>query len=167
MLKTKPLAARRFQLMALEHVEKRAQRIKQRREELRLTQEQVAERMQEAHSRRAPGQEPDRTRGQMVSDWERAVNDPRGYKLELLAEALETTVAHLETDPPSEESEESPLDALSKKKGEEASTTEVVAAVEALRLEMVATRTRLLAEIGKVQAALKARPSTGSKAGRR
>ncbi len=39
----------------------------------------------------------------------------------------------------------------------------VMAAVEALRLEMVATRTQLLAEIAKVQAALEAPPSTRGK----
>src|ERR1044072_1064839 len=74
--------------------------MRRRREELGLTQEQVADRMQDAHAARQPEADPDKTRGQMVSDWERAVNDPRGYKLELLAEALEWTVADLEADQP-------------------------------------------------------------------
>jgi transcriptional regulator with XRE-family HTH domain len=88
--------------MALEHIERRARRMRERREELQLTQEQVADRMQDTHRERHPDQEPDRTRGQMVSDWERAVNEPSPPKLELLAAALEWTVADLNTDQPSE-----------------------------------------------------------------
>lgn len=99
-LKTKPLALRRFQLMALEHIEKRAARIKAQREELGLSQEALADRMQEVHAERFPDREPDQTRGQMVSDWERAVNEPSPRKLELLALALETSVAALSTDAP-------------------------------------------------------------------
>lgn len=88
--------------MALEHVERRAARIRERRLELGLTQEDLADRMIEIHRRRNPDAPPDRTRGQMVSDWERAVNAPTGRKLELLAEALETTVADLTAGPKSE-----------------------------------------------------------------
>jgi transcriptional regulator with XRE-family HTH domain len=149
MLKTKSVGARRFQLMALEHVEKRARRIKERREELGLTQEQVAERMQEAHMARQPDADPDRTRGQMVSDWERAVNDPRGYKLELLAEALGWTVADLEADQPNDDK-----DLLGQLSNGEL-PAEVVQAVERLRLELrqeiVEVRSQLLAEIERVR----------------
>lgn len=98
MLKTKPLVARRFELMALEHIERRAERMRERRKELGLTQEEVADRMQETHRDRHPDGEPDHTRGQMVSDWERAVNEPSAPKLELLAAALEWTVGDLNTD---------------------------------------------------------------------
>ena len=75
-LRTKPLAMRRFQLMALEHIEQRAARIKARRDELHLTQEEVADRMQDIHRERNPEGPADKTRGQMVSDWERAANEP-------------------------------------------------------------------------------------------
>lgn len=85
--------------MALEHIEKRAARIAERRGELGLTQEQVADLMQDAHKKRNPDAGPDKTRGQMVSDWERAVNEPSPAKLELLADALETTVADLNAGP--------------------------------------------------------------------
>jgi len=88
--------------MALEHQERRARRLAERRAELNLTQEEVAERMQDAWAKLYPDQKPDRTRGQMVSDWERAENDPSPAKLELLATALETTVADLSAGPKSE-----------------------------------------------------------------
>ena len=86
--------------MALEHIEKRAGRIRARREELGLTQEDVADRMQDIYREKNPEARPDRTRGQMVSDWERAENEPSPRKLELLAEALQTTVAELSVDAP-------------------------------------------------------------------
>lgn len=104
MLKTRPLDARRFALMALDHIERRAKRIRRRRKELRMTQEDVAERMQEIHAERHPDEPPDQTRGQMVSDWERSVNEPRARKLELLAAALDWTVGDLSAD----DTEESP-----------------------------------------------------------
>lgn len=99
MLRTPTPAARRFQLMALEHIEMRAKNIRDRREKLDLTQEEVADRMHDAKRRRDPDGEPDKTTGQMISDYERAVNDPSPPKLELLAEALETTVAELSARP--------------------------------------------------------------------
>lgn len=99
-LKTRGLAARRFRLMALEHIEKRARRIRELRSNLGLSQEGLADRMQEVHRERNPDAPPDQTRGQMVSDWERAVNEPSPKKLELLAGALGVTVAQLSVDPP-------------------------------------------------------------------
>jgi len=86
--------------MALAHIERRAERVRKRRDELGLTQEQVADRMQDIHRERHPEADPDRTRGQMVSDWERAVNEPSPAKLELLAAALDWTVAELNADQP-------------------------------------------------------------------
>lgn len=99
-LKTRGLAARRFRLMALDHIEKRARRIRELRGNLGLSQEGLADRMQEVHRERHPDLPPDQTRGQMVSDWERAVNEPSPKKLELLAGALGVTVAELSVDPP-------------------------------------------------------------------
>lgn len=88
--------------MALEHMERRGHRAKRRREELDLTQEDVAERIQEIHRQRKPDESPDKTRGQMVSDWERAVNEPLPHKLELWAAALDWTVGDLNSDPAAE-----------------------------------------------------------------
>lgn len=95
MLKTNSVALRRFQLMALEHIERRAARMRRRREELGLTQEEVADRMQDIHTERSPDEPRDKTRGQMVSDWERSINEPSPAKLELLASALGWTVGDL------------------------------------------------------------------------
>jgi transcriptional regulator with XRE-family HTH domain len=100
MLKTKSLDARRFQLMAAEHVLRRGKRAKKRREELQLTQEDVAERIQELHAERFPDKASDKTRGQMISDYERGINDPRGERLELWAAALGWMTADLEADSP-------------------------------------------------------------------
>lgn len=88
--------------MALEHIERRARRMRERREELDLTQEEVAARMIEVCRERYPDEPEDRTRGQMVSDWERAVNSPSPRKLELLAAALDTTVEDFARGPVSE-----------------------------------------------------------------
>lgn len=85
--------------MALDHIQRRADRIRERREELDLTQEQVADLMHVAQRELNPDEPDDRTRGQMVSDWERAVNSPSPAKLELLAIALTTTVADLSAGP--------------------------------------------------------------------
>lgn len=85
--------------MALEHIERQGRRIRERRVELGLTQEQIAERMQAAWAEQHPSEDADRTRGQMVSDWERAANAPSPGKLELLASALDTNVADLMAGP--------------------------------------------------------------------
>lgn len=100
MLKTKSLDSLRFQLMASERLARRGERAKARRRELELTQEDIADRIQELHAERNPGAPQDRTRGQTVSDYERGVNDPRGERLEIWAEALGWTVADLEADAP-------------------------------------------------------------------
>lgn len=65
-----------------------------------MTQEELADRMQDVHRELHPDESPDRTRGQMVSDWERAVNEPSPAKLELLAAALMWTVGDLNADEP-------------------------------------------------------------------
>lgn len=137
--------------MALEHVEKRAKRIRERRIELGMTQEELAERMQEIHIKRRPESLPDKTRGQMVSDWERAVNDPRGYKLELLAEALEWEVADLEADNPRHKNGTHPdlMDALSAAP----SVSGLAAAVDDLTKQVAALKAELRAGLGKVQKA--------------
>lgn len=89
--------------MASERLLRRGERAKARRRELELTQEDVADRIQEIHAERNPGKGLDKTRGQTVSDYERGVNDPRDERLELWAAALGWTVAELESEPPAEE----------------------------------------------------------------
>lgn len=91
--------------MALEHIERRAARMRARREELGLSQEAVADRMQDIHAEHHPDEPRDRTRGQMVSDWERAVNEPSPKKIELLAAALSWTVGDLNSDAVDESTE--------------------------------------------------------------
>jgi transcriptional regulator with XRE-family HTH domain len=85
--RTDDLARRRFELMALEHLRALGERARQRREELGLTQEEVARRM------------PGNVSGARVSLWERGKNRPHDGNLEEYAKALETTVAALLTPP--------------------------------------------------------------------
>ena len=63
MLRTTTVAARRFHLMALAHVEMRAQNLRAARASLGLTQEEVADRMHEIKTRRDPSGPPDKTTG--------------------------------------------------------------------------------------------------------
>lgn len=137
--------------MALEHVTKRGKRAKARREELDLTQEDVAERIQELHAERNPGADRDKTRGQMISDYERGINDPRGARLELWAEALEWTVGDLEADKPATDGNDL-MDELSAATRESA----LEEAVSTLTKQVKALETQLSADLGKVQKALEA-----------
>lgn len=89
MLTTRSVEALRFELMAREHVLRIGARIKNRREELGLSQKQVADRM--------PGVAVD---GNYISRWERGVVKPGDEHMDSLAKALETSVAGLLTDPP-------------------------------------------------------------------
>lgn len=82
MTKTKTLAARRFELMAAEYLERMGARIKARREELGLTQDEVA------------GKMPGKVNGQRISLWERGKNRPRDDALEALAGVLDVDVSY-------------------------------------------------------------------------
>ena len=159
-LRTKPLAMRRFQLMALEHIEQRAARIKARRDELHLTQEEVADRMQDIHRERNPEGPADKTRGQMVSDWERAANEPSSRKLELLAAALETTVAELSVNPP-ERSGPTPDPFAASQTGRPEGTADLAAFEQAA----VARHSEVMLELGKIRTLLEAQGTTGQQAG--
>jgi transcriptional regulator with XRE-family HTH domain len=68
--------------MAAEYVARIGERIRTRREELGLTQEEVA--------RRLPG----KVTGQRVSLWERGEHQPRADSLEALAKALDVSVSY-------------------------------------------------------------------------
>lgn len=85
---TDELARRRLQLMAAEHVVRMGRRIAQRREELGLSQNDLARLM------------PGKVGAQQVSKWERGLHKPHPETLEHLAKALQTTVAHFMLDEP-------------------------------------------------------------------
>jgi transcriptional regulator with XRE-family HTH domain len=130
-------------------------RMAELREQLDLTQREVAEAL------------PGSTQGSDVSRWETGKHRPAQETLPHIAKILKTTVADLHLGPMAKrkpKKDDDLMEALSKSSD---LPDAVAAAVEALRLEVVATRTQLLAEVGKVQAALKAQPSTRSKAGQR
>lgn len=76
------LDALRLQLMASEMAEQIGRRIRERREELRLNQRELAERLND----------PVLT-NQRISDWERGVNKPSERYMHALARALERDVA--------------------------------------------------------------------------
>jgi transcriptional regulator with XRE-family HTH domain len=165
MLKTKSLDARRFQLMALEHVLRRGKRAKKRREDLGLTQEDVAERIQALHAERNPDAPRDKTRGQMISDYERGVNDPRGARLELWAAALDWVVGDLEADRPI-----SPSDDFSDRLREaepNPELREVLESVARVEKRLAALEATLLAEIGQVRKAQEDPPSLPRTDGRK
>lgn len=102
-----------------------------------------------------------------VERWETGKTGGAMESLSVIAEALDTTTDDLLAAAASKGQPEKTadlMDALSKSSDVPAAIAE---AVEALRLELVATRTQLLAEIAKVQVALEAPPSTQGKAGQR
>lgn len=129
--------------MALEHVERRAARMRARRKELGLTQEAVADRMQEIHAERHPDAPADQTRGQMVSDWERAVNEPSPKKLELLAAALDWTVGDLNTDPPELSATPDPFEPANGPRPDSELLREVAARQIDLGLQLSSTQAQL------------------------
>lgn len=74
--------------MAAEHLRALGQRVRERREELGLTQEEVARAM------------PGRVTGARISKWERGENRPHDDSLAELAKALKTSAAALLAPPP-------------------------------------------------------------------
>lgn len=88
MIRTNSLARRRFELMAAEYLERIGARIAARREELGLTQEDVA--------RELPG----KVTGQRVSLWERGKHRPRDDSLEALARILRVDVSYFMSQEP-------------------------------------------------------------------
>lgn len=74
--------------MAAEYLERMGERIRQRREEFGLTQEELARQM--------PGQ----VTGARISLWERGKNRPRDDSLESLAKVLKVDVAYFMADEP-------------------------------------------------------------------
>jgi transcriptional regulator with XRE-family HTH domain len=74
--------------MASEHVKRMGARIKDRREELGMTQRQLADQVGGA------------TDGNQVSKWERGSNRPSDAKLERLAVALKVDPSYFHTPPP-------------------------------------------------------------------
>lgn len=142
--------------MALAHIEMRAKNLRDRRDQLDLTQEEVVDRMHDAKRRLYPDQPPDKTTAQMLSDWERAVNEPTALKLELLAVALETDVPSL-SNPPADKSRGTPDPfASSEANGQPAPDAPDSEKLDYLMLQ----QTRLLAEIGRVQGELRSLQGT-------
>ncbi len=88
MLTTNRVQSLSVALMAAEHLRRLAGRIKERRLELELSQDELA--------RRIGG----KTTGTYVSRWERGANEPSD--LDAVADALETTVADLASGPVAE-----------------------------------------------------------------
>jgi transcriptional regulator with XRE-family HTH domain len=78
----------RLQLMAAEHVERIGQRIRERREELGLSRDDLARKM------------PGKTNGNAIYRWERGRHEARPDALEALADALEVPVAYFFVDEP-------------------------------------------------------------------
>lgn len=74
--------------MAAEYLERMGERIRQRREEFGLTQEELARQM------------PGRVTGARISLWERGKNRPRDDSLESLAKVLKVDVAYFMADEP-------------------------------------------------------------------
>lgn len=93
---TDRVAALRLQPMATELAQRVGERIRARREELGLSQRQVADRM------------PDAVSNQHVSNWERAVNQPSPRYLPKLAEALEVDIGYFHIAPASAPAIETP-----------------------------------------------------------
>jgi transcriptional regulator with XRE-family HTH domain len=78
----------RLQLMAAEHVERIGQRIRERREELGLSRDDLARKM------------PGKTNGNAIYRWERGRHEARPDALEALADALDVPVAYFFVDEP-------------------------------------------------------------------
>jgi transcriptional regulator with XRE-family HTH domain len=81
--RTFELQRRKFAVMAAEHVRALGERIRLRREELGMTQDEVARQMKGTLD------------GQRISKWERGENRPRDESLEDLARVLQTTALAL------------------------------------------------------------------------
>lgn len=90
--KTRTVAALTFELMARKHAKDVGRRLRQRREELGLSQSQVAQRM--------PGGP---IEAQRVSKWERGENKPNDENLERLATGLNVDVSYFYSDDPEPE----------------------------------------------------------------
>jgi transcriptional regulator with XRE-family HTH domain len=81
----------RFEAMAAEYLARMGERIRERREALGLSQEDVARAM------------PGKITGQRISLWERGLHRPRDDSLEALARALEVDVSYFMTPEPAKE----------------------------------------------------------------
>ena len=82
MPRTNDLARRRFELMAAEYLARMGERIRLKREERGLTQDDLAREM------------PGKVTGQRISLWERGMNRPRDDSLEALARILGVSVSY-------------------------------------------------------------------------
>lgn len=78
----------RLQLMAAEHVEKIGARIRQRREELGMSRDDLAREM------------PGKTNGNAIYRWEKGLHEARPDALEAVAQALNVDVAYFYVDQP-------------------------------------------------------------------
>jgi transcriptional regulator with XRE-family HTH domain len=120
-------------------------RARERRDELGLSQGEVARRM------------PGSTQGADVSRWERGKHRPQPDALDHLAAALETTVADLIAGPLSERPEKGPTpDPFASLSLDEVEEQEADDAMREAMRRILAGQARLLAELGKVQQQLQA-----------
>jgi transcriptional regulator with XRE-family HTH domain len=93
-LKTRSAAALRFEAMAAEYLERQGRRIRERRDELGLSRDEVARRM--------GGKE----NGNSIYRWEKGRHEPSPDARERLATALGVDVAYFFSDDPVEASED-------------------------------------------------------------
>lgn len=133
MLTTKDAQAVRLELMAREYVQRIGARMRERREELGLSQREVADQM------------PGAVTGNDISRWERGEHKPGDERLEKLAEILQTSVAYFLTDKresatPDLSNAPSQLDRI------EAAQESLTVEVAAIRVEL-ATALTLLEEL--------------------
>lgn len=124
--RTFELQRRKFALMAAEHVRALGERIRLRREELGMTQDEVARKMQGSVD------------GQRVSKWERGENRPRDESLEDLARVLKTSATTLLAPAPNGNETPDPFPPAV-----EPALTEILAAITA----QLAERTKVLERI--------------------
>lgn len=98
MLMTPRSVSLRFEAMAAEHVERMGRRIREQREALGLSRDELARKMGDA------------TNGNAIYRWEKGTVRPGAEKLELLAKALGVPVAHFMVEAPEGAPEGAPYD---------------------------------------------------------
>lgn len=140
MVKTNRSAALRLRLVLTEHQEGMGRRIRARRDELALSRDEVARRMGAIAAAGGGGE--DKTNGNAIYRYEMGEVTPGPKKLDLLAAALETTVAAFMMDPPTAEETPDFMGQLA-----ESSNDEVVSTLKQL-VDRIETLEQTLAEFG-------------------
>lgn len=152
LLTTSDAQTLRFAAVAREYVENLGKRIRERRVELGLSQDELA---------RKVGL---KATGNYVSRWERGVVEPEGDYLELVAKALETSVGDLMSGPKADRSKSETPDLMGKVKNEADLRAEVqelkdmlngiATAIEGLSTQLEATSEQSAARFESLRAEL-------------